>query len=115
MYILSYREQKILKYSAGQSLASLLRTNRPALAVHISIRYGIWPSARITLRVNILRNISVVTQRVWVKIIALKQLQPRRYMPGVIQNLRLIDIYSPIVDANFLKRHMNKDIFLQTN
>lgn len=102
--ILSFRLQKTQKYSAGQSLASLLRTNRRALAVHTFIRHGIWPSARITLRVNTLINISVVIRRVSVRIIALKQLQPRRYMPGVIQELGLIDIYPPIVNANVLKK-----------
>lgn len=104
--MLSFRSQETQKYSAGQSLALLLRTNRLALAVHTFIRHGIWPSARVTLRVNTLISIFVVIRRVSVRIIALKQLQPRQYMPGVIQDLGLIDIYPPIVDANVLKRHI---------
>ena len=105
--MLSFRSQEeTQKYSAGQSLASLLRTNRLALGVRTFIRRGIWPSARITLRVNTLINTCVVVRRVSVRIIALKQLQPRRYMPGIVQNLRLIDIYPTIVDANVFKSHI---------
>lgn len=84
------------KYFAGQSPVLPLRLNRLALAVHILIRRGIWKSAKITCSPNILIHISEAKRMILKRIIALKQSQLRRYMPGVNQNLRLIETYSPV-------------------
>lgn len=58
--MLSFQSQGIMpKYSAEQCLGILWKTNRLALVVHIFISRGIWPNARITLSLNISRNLFV--------------------------------------------------------